>query len=437
MRAARWGQAALRADLRERIAQDSLIVLSGQLFRLGLGIISSALLARSLGPAGLSLFTIVGAATGIAATVADLGLRMSAIRHIAAFVAGGNERTARQTAGAYARLKLVASVSAVALIVVLARPLASLLNLPADRGPLLLWVGSLGLLATALSGLAATILHALRRFRPLVVMQSANVVLTVLLLSALWLREALTVPWALLVGAISAAAAALLGYRLLPSGWRAALWRSASLRGAASGRLLSFSRWIWLSNVFSILAVQVDVLLLNYLVPLPLVGIYALARNLAQKADVVNQTLHTVLLPNVSALAGPPDYRRYLRRSLARAALLGGLILLAIPLARPLILLVYGEAFAASVPIFYALLSVVLFDVLVSPLILLALPLDRPRLLALADGAQVVLLLILGITLVPRWGVYGIIVARLAGKVVGALITLLPLIPTLRGEHSS
>ena len=87
MRAARWGQAALRADLRERIAQDSLIVLSGQLFRLGLGIISSALLARSLGPAGLSLFTVVGAATGIAGTVADLGLRMSAIRHVAAFVA--------------------------------------------------------------------------------------------------------------------------------------------------------------------------------------------------------------------------------------------------------------------------------------------------------------------------------------------------------------
>ena len=436
-RAARWGQAALRADLRERIVQDSVTVLLGQLFRLGLGIISSALLARSLGPAGLSLFAIVGAVAGIAGTVSDLGLRMSAIRHIAAFVVDGNENVARQTAGIYARLKLVASVLVVVFIVVLARPLASLLDLPPDRGPLLLWVGSLGLLATALSGLAGTILHALRRFRPLVAMQSTNVLLTVLLLAALWLWEVLTVPWALFVGALSAAGAAALGYFLLPMEWRESFWHSSPLSGAMSGRLLSFSRWLWLSNIFSILAVQVDVLLLNYLLPLPLVGIYALARNLAQKADMVNQTLHTVLLPNVSALAGPPAYRRYLRRSLARAALLAGLIILATPLARPLILLVYGDAFASSIPVFYALLSVVLFDVFVSPLILLALPMDRPRLLALADGAQVILLLTLGLILVPRWGVYGIIVARLAGKAIGAFITLLPLILTLRREQSA
>ncbi len=178
-------------------------------------------------------------------------------------------------------------------------------------------------------------------------------------------------------------------------------------------------------------------LLLNYLLPPPLVGIYVLARSLGQKVDTVHQTLYTILLPNVSALDGAAAQRGYWQRSLIRSALLAGAILLAAPLAGPFIRLVYGSEFAASVNVFYALLAVVILDLLVSPLILLTLPMDRPRLLAAADGLQVVVLLGAGLALVPIWGVYGIVAARLAARLASALVALPPLLRRIRQQPAA
>lgn len=435
VRSARRVWQTLRTDFRERILQDAGVVMFGHVLRLGLGVISSALLARSLGPAGLSLFTVVGVVMGIGRTAADLGLRLTAIRHIAPLQ--GDPTRAQHTAAIYLRLKTLAGLAAALLVFVLAAPLARLLNLPEAGGATLLRLGSLGLFATAAGSAISTIQHALSRFRPLVLMQLATILLTVLLMAAFWWRSQLTIQVALVIGAVAAGGAAALGFALLPPGWLAALRRPVPLSDPQTGRLLRFSRWMWLSSIFSILAVQVDVLLLNYLLPPPLVGIYVLARSLGQKVDTVHQTLYTILLPNVSALDGAAAQRGYWQRSLIRSALLAGAILLAAPLAGPFIRLVYGSEFAASVNVFYALLAVVILDLLVSPLILLALPMDRPRLLAAADGLQVVVLLGAGLALVPIWGVYGIVAARLAARLASALVALPPLLRRIRQQPAT
>ncbi|MFW6097814.1 MAG: lipopolysaccharide biosynthesis protein, partial [Chloroflexota bacterium] len=294
---------------------------------------------------------------------------------------------------------------------------------------------------TLLNALAGTMLHALALFRRLMAAQLFNVVLTVLFMTVLWLVNRLDVSMALLVGGATAGAAALLTLALLPADWRRSIhvWpgKQGDTFGSDGRTLLSFSRWMWLSNIFTILAVQVDVLLLNFFLPLPAVGIYALARNLAQKAESVNRTLHTVLAPGASGLTDSGQRREYAQRSLVRSLLLVGLMVLATPLARPFILLVYGQEYAASVNLFYALLLVVLVDLIISPLILLALPLDRPRLLALADGAQVIALLLVGLVAVPRLGAYGIILARLVGRLLAGLVALPPLLRAVRGAKVS
>jgi O-antigen/teichoic acid export membrane protein len=182
-------------------------------------------------------------------------------------------------------------------------------------------------------------------------------------------------------------------------------------------------------------SVQLDVLLLGYWLPLAQVGYYALARNLAFKADVLNQTLHAVLLPNVSARRGALSLKSYIRRSLARSGLLLALVLLSLPLARPFIVLVYGEPFAPAVGIFIALMLVVGLDLVTSPLILVALPMQRPRLLAVADAIQVALLVLLSIAAIPSLGVYGVILARFVAKLVGAAAVLVPLMVRLRSEE--
>lgn len=413
--------AKFRARFDDRTNRQLAVVFAGHGLRLGLGLISSAILARGLGPEGLSVFSVVGAASMIGATVADFGLSNSGVRHIADDLTHSRER-AQRTASVYTRLKLLGTLLVFVLIFIGARPLADLLDVPPDSGPLLVRLGALGLLAGGLGGSFSTLLRALRRFGALVLTQTANILLTILLLGVLLLAAALDVPAALSVGAVAAFVAAVVGFLLLPGRWRRALLFPPGPPGESARRLLSFGKWLWVSAVLSILLSQLDLLMLNHTAPPRTAGFYALALNLAFKADIVNQTLHTVLLPAVSALDSAAAHRRYVRRSLVRSGLLAVVIIVLAPLAGPLILIVYGPAYRPSIGVFYALLGVVLFDLLTTPILLLAFPMDVPRAIAASDVVRVLTLFLLGSWLIPAFGMYGAAVAKLAAKVAGALV---------------
>src|SRR5690606_25604068 len=150
-------------------------------------------------------------------------------------------------------------------------------------------------------------------------------------------------------------------------------------------------------------------------------GYYALALNLALKAGVVHQTLHLVLLPQVSALSGRAQFAIYARRSLLRGLALAFLLLPGFLLARPFILLVYGTEFGPAVPLFQFLLVAVIFDLLVEPLLLLAYPLDMPKVIAASHAIQVAALFVGGSLLIPAWGGAGAVAAKSLAKVLGAL----------------
>src|SRR5207253_4235654 len=123
-------------------------------------------------------------------------------------------------------------------------------------------------------------------------------------------------------------ATSLAGCAVLPNGWRLALPSPDAL--AREGRkLLRTGRWLWLASVFAMLTANAEVLLLNRWAALPLVGAYALALNIASKADVVNHSLYTVLLPGVATLDQRERLRRYMRQGLVRSSAIAlGLALL-------------------------------------------------------------------------------------------------------------
>ena len=420
-RAAAWGLAAFGNAPRTGVDRNLLLVFSGHIVRVALGLISSAVLARGLGPAGLSHFSVVGAAQRIGGTVADLGLSSSAVQHIAADAATNPER-ARRTAASAARLKLLGALIVVSIAVVFTGPLTRELRLPLETGPWMIWAACLGLLATALSGIAAAVLQALHRFRPLVAAQSLNIGLTLVLMGGLYGAGRLTVVPALLVGAITALMTAVLGFRWLPPEWRMAIWTRVGLRSPESRRLLSFGRWLWVSTIISTFLSQFDLLLLNRWMAPEVVGLYALALNVSLKLDLLNQSMHMVMLPTVAPLTQAAGFLGYIRQSLRRSLLMVGLLIPALPLVGWLIPLVYGAEYSASVGVFYLLAAVILFDLIANPLLLLAFPMGMPRLIAFSDGVRLAALIGVAALLIPVWGIYGAAVARLAARVAGAIV---------------
>jgi O-antigen/teichoic acid export membrane protein len=410
------------------------VVTSAGVVRLGLGFVASLVIARALGPAAFGTYAVLAATVGIVGGLAEGGLTEAAVLRMSA-VWHDKPGDARQRARTFFVLRLGLATGVVGFGCVIAGPLAQWV-LNTDDG-LLRWA-LLGIVATAASGAVSAMLQATGAFGRMSSLTLVNTGLTALLAVALALTARLDLLAALVVLGIGTSLATFVfGAAMLPARWRLTLPRASELRAEAS-HLMRTGRWLWLASLFAMLTANAEVLLLNRWAALPLVGAYALALNLATKADLVNTSLYTVLLPGVARLDDLGKITAYLRRGVVRGGLIALGLLVLIPLAEPVITLVYGAEYASAVVFFRLLLAVMIFDVLLTPFLLLPLAYRQPRLLAAADALRAVTLVLVATGLIPIYGAFGAILARFAARIAGAVLVLGALWlgrPSLQVQH--
>ena len=426
--------ARVGAALFDPISRRWVTVATGNLARLGLGFVASILIARSLGPADFGSFAVLGAVSNIASAIADLGLTDAGVKRVASSWSDNRETAVRRArAFVWLRLGAAALVVLVGSLIVILVP-ESFFPRPDLRGLLLLALA--GVAATALSGTVAALLQASQHFGQLTIIGLTNAGLTAVLAVVLALLGQLNLVSALVVLGIGTSLISfVVGVRLLPVSGCLAPPNRPALRNEAR-ELFRFGRWLGVSNAFAMLTGQLDVLLLGHWASSALVGVYALALNLATKVDIVNSSLYTVLLPTVSSLADEGAVRRYVRRGLLRSTVIGIALLPLAVLVGPFVTLFYGAAYVTAIPLFRMLLGVVIFDVFATPLILLAYHFNRPRLLAGTDALRAGMLTVVGVVLVPSLGPNGAVVGKLVAKLVGATVTVV-LLARGRPAHSS
>lgn len=381
--------------------------------RLALGLVVSVALARTLGAASFGVFAVVAATAAIAGGLADFGLTGAAVRRIAAEEDEG--RRLRAWRGFVALRLAGAAVVAGVGIVAAGWLCGRVLDIPGHES--LLRLALLGMVATAICGTTTAGLQATGRFRSLATVMLVNAVLSALLAVALAATGTLNLTTALVVlGIATALASAAVGWRQLPDELR---WVRPSREDiSVEGRpLLRFGAWLWVASTLGLLAAQLDIVLLGHWIGAEAVGAYALAVALASKADVLNQSLHAVLLPGAARLRSRGEVREYLRAGLRRGLLAGAALLACLPMAGPAISLVYGDAYRPSVALFQLLLAAFLIDLLSTPALLLAYTVERPRLLVLAGALRAGTLAVVAATLIPRYGAEGAVAARLAASV--------------------
>lgn len=398
----------------DRLSRAWALVTGAEVARLALGLVASVIIARALGPADYGIFAVLAALVGIVGIVAEGGLSESAVLRLTS----PRPTVSAHAASSFFWLRIVLAAAAVAVLCLLALPIARLLHL-ADDGTLTRWA-LLGITATACSGAVSVLLQAQGRFAQMSSLTVFNTALTAVLAVALAVTSQLTLTSALVVLGIGTSLATFaVGLRIV----RVGVPPLSEVRAEAV-TLLRTGRWLWLAALLAMVAANLDVLIVNRFSSLELVGAYALAANLASKANIVNHSLYTVLLPGVAALTDRHTVRQYLKRSSLRGGVVALALVACLPLAQPLVLFVYGEQFASAVPLLQLLLGVVIFDVLATPVLLLPLAYGRPRLMATADGTRAITLLLLGAAFVPVYGPVAIVAARFASRVLGALVVV-------------
>jgi O-antigen/teichoic acid export membrane protein len=398
------------------------VVTTAGVGRLALGFVASLVIARALGPADFGVYAVLAASVALVGGLAEGGLTEAAVlRMSAVWPSEPDAARARARTFFWLRLGLAAVVVGVGLLV--AGPASSRLLGLADDGGLLRWA-LLGIVATGASGAVSAMLQATTAWRRMSSLTLVNTGLTALLAVGLAFAGRLDLVAALVVLGIGTSVASfVIGRGMLPRGWSLRLPSVREL-GEEGGHLLRTGRWLWLASIFAMLTANAEVLLLNRQADLALVGAYALALNLANKADLVNSSLYTVLLPGVATLRERNAVGDYVRRGFLRGGLIGVGLLILIPVAEPSITLIYGADFARAAVFFRLLIGVMIFDVLLTPLLLLPLAYRQPRLLAAADALRAVTLVLVALGLIPVYGAIGAIVARFASRVAGAVLVL-------------
>jgi O-antigen/teichoic acid export membrane protein len=375
--------------------------------------------------------------------VADLGLSHAGVYRVAS-VWQQDPELARQRGSSFfwARVGGAAVVSSAA--IALARWLAPALGLPAAVGPYqsstLLALALAGVAATALSGAVSVLLQATGRFGRIGIVLLTNAGLTLALAAALSLMGRINLVTLLVVlGIIPSLAAFGVGRRLLGGSFSLAPPPWTRFRDEAVS-LVRFGGWLWLASILTAVAIQLDVVLVNRSSTAAVVGAYGLALGLATGAEAVNRSLYAALLPAASALRSPAELRSYLRHAVLRSTGLALLLLPLLPLARPVIMLLYGAEFSAAAPLFRLFLAVVALEIFVTPWTLLAFPLERPQWLAGTELVRVIVLAAGASALIPLWGPAGAIAAKFAARAAGAAALLVVLArqwPSIRERWSS
>jgi polysaccharide transporter, PST family len=413
-------RARLAAELRSGETRQWGMTISGSLGRLAIGFVSSVIMARVLGPAGYGVVALVSAVLGICDTAGDFGLTYAAVRAIARVLKTDSEQARRLAHGYFVLAFITNTVAAVAGIA-FARPIALLLGRPESE--LYIQLALLGLIAVAGNGFVMAVLQSTQRFGSLAMLQVLTSLTYLAGIAALAAVHALDIATVVVLGAANPLIGFVVGLRLLPAGF-VALHEPAVSARRAWPELMAFGKWVWIATLLALLATQLDLLMINHWLPAVTVGSYALALNLALKADILSQTRLTVLLPAVSALRTRREMEVYIRRQMV----IGGLLCLpfagAMIAAGPLVMLIYGPAYSGAVPVLLVLLGVVLFDLITSPLFLLAYPLNAPRVLAASDLMRVATLALAGTLFIPGLAATGAALAKLLAKIVGAAFAL-------------
>jgi O-antigen/teichoic acid export membrane protein len=386
-------------------------ILVAQLANVLISLLLSVLLARELGAPGKGTVSIVLYLGVTGAALANLGFN-TALTYLAA----RREVTPRDAVTFSGGLALAVTGAALLLTIPFGLPAARAL-LHSDSVGLL----RLGVLAIAPS-LFGTLLGAyliganrVRQSNLITVGSMAFQLAADLVLAALHLLVPLS---------------AVLVWLAAISGGAAGMWWQARRVGAdreSVGALGLFRKGYryglstWASSVLGMLALRQDVFLVALLLDTKAVGVYSIAVAMAETAWYMPAALNNILMPKV---AGSPEDTVELTQRLTRVAwpVTVGVAIVVVLVSRPLLPLVFGEVFSASLLPLVLLTPGMVAGAIASMPSAYVMGIGRPLDWTRACLANITVNLLANILLIPRLGVLGAAVASSLSYWVSAVI---------------
>lgn len=391
-----------------------------------LAFLSNVLVARWLGPEAYAPFAILFAVMMVVSGLAGPPLDMSLVRFAARYISED-----RDESGPYFRfvfhVKCWAGIVILVLGLIGARPLTRMLiesGVPADAasrytppwGMFLAFVG--GVIITFWS-FAQAYYQAHQRF-----VRYGRFELTSSALRLVFVVVLLFLGTHSVMVMFEAYVAAL--FVVMVTGWHSLprdLFRAQMPSGAGKA-FFHFAKWVMLAGIFTTLVQRLDILLLGHFgVAKSEVGNYGAAVSLALLGDLFVLTVLHVMLPRASQIKTAGEMVRFLKRFWLPSLLAGGVMACGVVFAEPAARLAFGRAFVLTGQLFAILFAGAVTALAAAPAVAAVFAMGAPRVVAILEGVRLGATLVVGIWVVPRYGVVGMAWTMSAVRGTIALLT--------------
>lgn len=406
------------------MSKSSLLVLSSNVLRLGLGFGVSLLLAGTMDPREYGVFSLFMGVLLTAAALSDLGVNIPFVR----FYVQQNieEETASE---AFARFvygwRLWLSLVAMAISSVFLITFGDAYFQRSLPGWMLA-LGALLVLSEGLSAFFVAFLQARRHFGKLSLLVVQPNVLRVVLLAILALTGEITLATAFLVFAGTLFANMIAG-KLFTRDIRA-LWNPFS-QIKNYREAISWTRWTVVQTISNVIVSKFDLLALGaYAIGRDVVGSYALALAFGSILIVMQTSEITVLLPHVSGLKTLEAMTTYRRRAWGLTGLLAIASAGAMVFGWWIVSTFYAENYPDAPELFLFIAAAFTVSALVTPWTLLCYALNKPQIPAYQNLLAIAVLGVSSFILVPRFGAHGmgasVLLSRLLSESLAIVMTI-------------
>lgn len=380
--------------LASQTTRDTLISFSGLWIIAVVGMIFTVITARAFGPTAFGLFSALNAIVTLLSSIGDFGISAALVN----FLPKVTDR--RQTIISVTFwFQIIISVFLTLLLVAV-----SLIRGYIVPGSSLLHFIIIAFLTGfyVLQGFALGIFNAEKKFFQASFIQGLDSTVKLAIVASLFFSNSMNIELALLANVASCFLSLIYGFAGEFKNIRPIFPR------AQLAEVFAFSKWIALSRFFSVMISRVDILLLNLMVGGFEAGIFAAASRITLLFALLVSSLGAVISPRFSAFSRRHEILAYLKKVSLLVTGVSIFMLLTILVADPLIKIIFGAKFTASIPVFQALTVAMipfLFTVVTVPPLLYSF--SQPQFLAKITIIQTVVLVVLDILLIPTYRAFG------------------------------
>jgi O-antigen/teichoic acid export membrane protein len=329
-------------------AKDTFVLFSGNVMSAFFGFVFTLFVARALSVADFGVFSAATNLVIILISLTDLGVSTGIVNFVAQKRGEGDSKGVNEYIKASVVIK-VASTIFLSLLVVAFAGFISPKFLATGDVTVSFWVALISV-SFALPMLLPSVLQAERRFLPSVIADNLLYFSRLLFALGFMYFAHLTIGNSLLTFALAGIVGTIVGTLFVKPDFLIAKPGKEVYKN-----LMKFSGWIGVNRVISGISGKLDVQMLAFFAGAIATGFYSIPSRLASFIIVLASSFSAVLAPRLASFGDSEKEKSYILKSLLAVIPISAGIVLWVIFAEPFIVLLFGEKYIPSVPVFQVL----------------------------------------------------------------------------------